>query len=469
MNPAAKLTAQDLRPFARLAKYLPDSFVKEAVELLFLVREYGISKNAAPLATSGEYLDFVAQTHDGWKTAQRRIAALMTTALTKRAEEKAARKDCRRRRDKPGEDAAKRAIWQFDLELKVLQRTLDVILWTIFSGDHSSLRRLFVVGGKHNLSVQNIADALPTAEQFNEDPYTVALCTDMLSSVHVGDLLVANRRTGDIAFVELKAGDKNYGISKIAEVAVLSGCGSFEHIMTANFDETDAKQYERAKRQIERNRTILSTIKNEGGRDPNIGAQVTINAVEDPPELWCSEIMSCYEQLDDSKSWAIATVDKCVHVGVYSEQNIAIVGFKSWMDELKCDSPIYNLADSFYIPSSRPLGATFLSLELQTKVLRGETLIIICLDILRLIEMANQMRPGLLSLGSRADSAKTRGFRMQTLELNGRLIKISTGGDQLEFLGGGFRDRVVFDQQSPSQLIRYHIGSLDLESSGGNG
>lgn len=383
-----------------------------------------------------------------------RPATRLTDTLSSRADAKTLVKDCRSRRDRDGERTAKQTVRQLELEVKVLRRTLDVILWSILSGEHSTLRRLFVVGGVHNLSIQAIADAMPTAEVFNQDPHTIALCTDLLSQVHVGDLMVANRRTGEVAFVELKAGDKNFQISKAAEAAALSGCAMFEGV-TQNFDSADMKQYERARRQSSRNHTILNTIRNEGGTDPNTGALVKITPLEAPPDLWSDRIMSCYARLNDGQTWAIATIDKCVHIGVYSDQNIAFVGFKSWMAEIQCDSPIYNLTDSFYIPSARPLGATFLSFELQAKILRGEILVIICLDIPRLIDLANEIKPGFLSLASKAESGKAHRFKMQMLEHQGRAVKVSNG-TEMEFLGGGFRDRVLFDQQRPLQLIRHH-------------
>jgi hypothetical protein len=229
----------------------------------------------------------------------------------------------------------------------------------------------------------------------------------------------------------------------------------FEGQITQGFDPVDSEHYERAKRQISRNQTILSTIRNEGGTDPNTGAEVKITTLGTPLDLWCDRITDCYQRLNENQTWAIATIDKCVHVGVYSNQDMAFVGFKSWMAQIKCDSPIYNLTDSFHIPSARPLGATFLSFELHAKILRGEILVIICLDIPRLIDLANEIKPGFLWLASRAKSARARQFKMQMLELHGRVVRVSNG-TEWEFLGGGFRDRVVFDQQRPLQLIRHH-------------
>lgn len=448
-----------LQPFLRLGKYLPEDFIKVAEELLFLVREYGIKKSPPPHTTKRKYLDFVAHVHDGWKQAQRLIAVHLKDALNRRDKAHGNIKEQHRLRDKEGQRIARLEAHQIDVEITVLRRMLDVILWTVFSCEHSTLRRLVVVGGKHNLSIKNIEDAMPTADDINENPHAIALCTDMLSLVHIGDVLVVNRRDGNVSFVELKAGKKNYDISKAAEFAILSGCGFFENFATAEFDQTDMKHFERAKRQMKRNQTIVDTIKNEGGTDHNTGAKVHINTTDDAPQMWCETIMKCYEQLNETKKWAIATVDECVHIGVYSDQTIAFVGFKLWMQTVKCESPIYNLTDSFLNPSVRPLGAMFLSLELQKKILRGDIMVIICIDILKIIEMANNMHSGFLELASKRETSQMRDYRMGSLEYKGRFVRSKIGPEQ-SYIGIGFRDRVVYDQQRPSQLLKLHLAQM---------
>jgi hypothetical protein len=273
---------------------------------------------------------------------------------------------------------------------------------------------------------------------------------------------VADRKEGQIRFVELKAGRKNAEITNAAQFSVTSGCEQFESFTTSEFDETDVRHYKRVKRQIIRNRTILDTIRNEGGTDHNTGAKVQISVTDGPPELWSDTIMRCYSQLSDAKTWAIAAIDDCVYVGVYSNQDAAFVGFKAWMRQMKCESPIYNLTDSFRIPSARPLGATFLSPDLQKKVLRGEILVIICLDILNLIKMANEMRAEFLSLVPKSKPAMYA-LRYHMLELNGQLVRAAIGSVST-FIGAGFRDRVVFDQQRPSQLIHHQIDQLIIDT-----
>jgi hypothetical protein len=450
----------DTRPFALPGKHLSEEFLRTALELHHLVSAYGIESTPNLPETNDEFLVFYARVHDGWKEAQRRIATLLTERLLRRSKVEALQKQSRNLRDRDGQKAAQLQLQQIGLEIVVLRRMLDVVLWTIFAGEHSTLRRLFVEGGQHNLSVKSIADALPAAEHFNKEPQVMALCTDMLSAVHVGDLLIANRERGEIAFAELKSGEKNFAITAIAEFAVQSKCAYFEQFATAEFDETDKKHFARVKRQAERNETIVETIRNEGGSDPNTGAQVFIHPTEEPTEFWSDVITACYSQLSGTKRWAIDVVDRCLYVGVYSSQQTAFIGFQSWMAQQKCESRIYNLTDSFFDPGTRPLGAAFLPFDLREKILRGDILVIMCLDIVKMIELTNKMQPGYMRLATKKESAKMRQKHpMGDFTLNGLYVRTNEQSRAEMFLGGGFRDRILFDQHRPAQLIAQNIRS----------
>lgn len=107
------------------------------------------------------------------------------------------------------------------------------------------------------------------------------------------------------------------------------------------------------------------------------------------------------------------------------------------------------------------MGATFLSLDLQKKILRGEILVIVCLDILKMIDLANKLQPGYLQLATKAETVRMRGQRMGDFTLNGLFIRANVAGE-VTFLGGGFRDRVLFDQQRPAQLLAQHLAMAPL-------
>jgi hypothetical protein len=449
------------RPFLRLAMYLPDDFLKLAEEWLFLVSTYGMSKTPTHPTTKDEWLAFFAHCHDGWKQAQTQIAAFLTGALARRTQAQEREKQHRQRKDKEGQKQARAQAKQIGLEITFARRMLDVILWTLFAGEHSTLRRLIVEGGEHNLSEENIAVGLHAADHFNRDPQVMALCTDMLSLVHVGDLLLANRREGSIEFVELKAGHKNAEIAAVAEFAVRTDCKLFEAAATAEYDETDRKHYERVKKQAQRNEMIVSTIQNEGGTDPNTGNRVVIHATPDSPAYWTDRVQQCYERLSEDKKWAIDVIDECVYLGVYSDQATAFVGFNAWMEREGCESQIFNLMDSFHDLGVRPLGATLLMPDLRKKILRGEILVIMCLDIRKFIELGNSMQPDYMQLATKAETGKMRTHRLGNFTLNGRYIRATVGGEAM-FMGAGTRDRVLFDQHLPSQLLAQRLAAGPL-------
>ncbi len=446
------------RPFLRLGKYLTDDFLAVAEGWLFLVSAHGISKTPTQPTTKDEWLRFFAHCHDGWKQAQREIAAFLIEALARRAVAQANEKEQHRRKDKEGQKQARAATKQIGLEIAVARRMLDVILWTIFAGDHSTLRRLHVVGGQHSLSATNIKDAMRVVDNFNANPLVMALSTDMLSFVHVGDVIVTNRESGLTDFVEVKAGDKNADIAAIAEFAVRSDCDVFEQMATADFSETDKNHYERVKRQAVRNETIMSTIRHEGGIDPNTGYNVVIRATPEPVAFWSEPIQRCYGSLTNEKKWAIDVIDECLYVGVYSDQYSAFAGFQTWMRAQHCEARIFNLTDSFHDPGVRPLGATLLSLELRQKILRGEILVIMCLDIQKFIDLGNSMQVGSMRLATRAESAKIRDRGIGDFTLDGRFIQTTVGGKTWT-LGAGTRDRIIFDQQRPAQLLAQHLAA----------
>lgn len=264
-KPSGEIDPKKWRPFLRLGKYVSEDFLKLAEEWLFLVREHGISKIATRPTSEEEFLVFLAHVHDGWKEAQKRIAVFLTDALTRFGAAQASDKQHHRSKDKEGQKQARAMSKRLRLEVAIARRMLDVILWTIVEGDQSTLRRLHVDGGEHSLTPANIADAMKAADSFNQDPQVMALSTDILSFVHVGDLIVANRSKQSISFVELKSGERNAKISGAAQFAVRSQCEYFEGMTVAGYDDTDRKHYERVKRQVVRNETIVETIRMRAG------------------------------------------------------------------------------------------------------------------------------------------------------------------------------------------------------------
>lgn len=458
MAPEAPVSEEErarlLRPYLRLAEYLSPEFVTLSIELLFLVRQYGINKATPDLDDPASFQKFFRHVHDGWKEAQSKIAHHLTRFLKNLDDFSQLEKNHRAARNKEGAKSARLEMQRINLQITVLRRILDVIAWTIFRGEQSTLRRLFIQGGQHNFSVKNIADAMPVADELNKQPHIMAVCTDMLSYIHLGDLIVKDASNNSVQFIELKSGQKNITLSKYAEFAAASECEAFDAYVRTDLNEMDSAHYDRAKRQAKRAKAITSTIQTNQGIDPNTGDSVRINTIDEPPQQWTDQIFACYEQLSDTKKWAIGDIDGCVYWGVYSDQQLAF-SFSLWMMTMECQSPIYNLMDSHRMPSSRPLGATELPTELINKIFRGEVLIIICVDILKMIELANSIKPGFLSLASKRDSAEAR-KKYSPLEYEGRAVQTNSSEGK-GWLGIGTIERIVFDQQAPGQLLAQYI------------
>ena len=177
-----------------------------------------------------------------------------------------------------------------------------------------------------------------------------------------------------------------------------------------------------------------------------------------PSEYWTDRIQACYESLTNEKKWAIDVIEDCVYIGVYTDQGMAFAGFNAWMDVNDCKSPIFNLMDSFGDPGVRPLGAMDLSQELRQKLLRGDVLVVMCLDVREFIKLGNEIYPGSIRLASKAETAKMKKDepRIGNLTLDNRLIQMTLDGVTTYF-GAGMRDRILFDQHSPSQLLAHRF------------
>jgi hypothetical protein len=451
----------EFRPIIRLAKFLPQEFLSRLERWHFLVSSYGYDKTGKAPENRDEYLQFAANCHEGWKQAQTEIASFLIDALERRAQAQSDHDSQRRLKNKEGQRTARRLVDEIGLQIKMARRTLDAILWTILRGEHSTLRRLIVEGGQNNLSIKNIREAVLAADALNDNPYIMALSTDMLSLVHVGDLLVINVEKGERFFAELKAGEKNIAISSLAEMAAAGEATEDIAKVLEGFDKTDKEHFERARRQAARNNSIASTIRNEGGVDPSTGEEVKILPLNVPTEFWSDRIMACYEALTDKKRWAIDVVEDCVYLGVYSDQSAA-AAFLAWMAAEKCTSPVVNLMDSFFNPGARPLGAADLTSELRAKVLRGDIIVLMCLDVKKFIELGNNMVPNSVRLATKAETSKMRQrmAKIGDFSHENRLILAQSPHGEM-YLGAGMSDRIFFDQHSPSQLWAHHFGFFD--------
>jgi len=448
---------EDFRPYVPLGLYLSDEFKKFVTELLFLIREYGISKHPAAPENHQDWLNFSGFVHEGWKQAQSLIAKKILENLT--SVEKLTK-------DIPlGNE--QNEIRRLNLEIKILRRMQDSIAWSVLLNEHSTIRRLSVKGGEHNFSAANIADALPIVDEYNSVASNMAILTDLTTFVHNGDVLLFDAEKGAKYFIELKSGEKNHLLTEMAQFAVESECPKFNAHVTSALPPKDFKQFERVKRQYGRAKTVTETINNEMGSDPNTGAKVSITTVPTEFEGYQDKIVRCCGELGPDKIWAIDSVDDCLFLGAYAQADMAYVGFNPWMDLIKCTSPVYNLTDTFADPSVKPFASLNLPLEILTKILKSEVCVVLSLDLNKFIFVGNKLFPNMFSLGGAKESRKAFQQPLHLAECDGRIIKATAGGQTIT-MGTGIIERIIYDFQSPVNAIMHLRDFLETKQKNGD-
>ncbi len=137
------------------------------------------------------------------------------------------------------------------LEILILRRLIDSIVWTMLNFEHSTIRRLPLKGGVDNLSVSSILQAKDIIDEMNKDGGIIAISSDITTFVHTGDILSLSLDDG-FKFIELKSGRKNIEFSEAAQFSHEIKCPHFDDEYTKDFSDTDKKHYLRIKKQLER-------------------------------------------------------------------------------------------------------------------------------------------------------------------------------------------------------------------------
>lgn len=451
--------SQDVRPYLLMAHFLTEDFKKVLEELLFLIREYGISQIVPKPGSREDYIKFASLVHEGWKKAQKLVIREVLQRLKLRDDLKKSIKAARILKNNIERKNLSSEINRIDMEVFILRRMVDSIAWNILSYEHSTIRRLQVRGGQNNFSTKNIEDAVSTIDLYNIDPFKMAICNDLTTFIHLGDILLTDIISGQKSFIELKGGDKNIAFAKAAEIA--SNCDLFDQKFSTMLSKNDIEHFARVKKQYQRGTNIIETINNEGGIDYDTKKHIRISPVQQPLEFYSDRIVNCCEKLNEEKNWAIDVVDECVHIGVYKDWKMAYTGFNVWMAGIKCTSRVYNITDSFRNPTVTPFASLNLPTEILTKIVLGKLNIILCFNVKAFVDRANKIMPGYFSFASQKESHQARQAPVEFLWVDNKVVKF---GNDKTFLGQGFADRIIFDFQKPSNLFAIHCDAHPIGS-----
>ncbi|MBZ6397919.1 MULTISPECIES: hypothetical protein [Pantoea] len=448
-----------LRPFMKFWTLFSPEFIGQMQKNTRLIR--GDEAELARLNQEGDMMAGYEACVSRWKTAHKHIALSIVVRLDEIRELEAKKKEHHRNREKTQKDECIASIELKKLEIRVLRRTADALIWGMLGDEASSVRRLPIKADLDNLSKENIIDSLIAADKLNRDPHRLAVVSDMSTFVHVGDLVMVSLQDG-FQLVEVKTGTKNNELYQAAEFGFTSACPHFEENFLKDKPAKDSQQFNRIKNQMIRAGNALEAIYTGKGYDNLMQSPVVIEDKDYQAEFFNENIIKLAEEIKSGKTWAIDVIDECVYVGVYSETQMGFVGFNTWVDGTGFKGKIININESFFDTLSRPFLSLNLPTELLMDIMAGKLLVVMCFDHEKFYERANARHPGLFTLEDYPDNTEKHAHAQNTLHVGSKGIASLVEGN-VSFVGNGFETRILFDLQRPDNLIDWSYQRSDLK------
>jgi hypothetical protein len=167
-----------------------------------------------------------------------------------------------------------------------------------------------------------------------------------------------------------------------------------------------------------------------------------------------SEVIRMYEDIKKGKNWAIATIDECLHLGLYKDHRLAL-GFEAWMRGLDIDSKIIDYLNVFSIPLSCPPFAQMLPDDLILKLSTEKYKFLLCLDIPVWIKKVNEANilAGELVFETPKKSRKLKMESRELVDYKGKLIKYAE--DDIDgYVGYGIFMKIFFRHYEPISVLK---------------
>ena len=444
------------RPFLKFWTLFSHEFIAHMQKITRLIR--GEETELARLDQEGDMTAGYEACVSRWKAAHRHIALSIIVKLDDIKKLEADKKEHHRNRQKLLKDKCIASVELLKLEIRVLRRTADALIWGMLNNEHSSVRRLPISRDTDNLSRDSIIDSLIAADELNKDPHRLAVVSDMSTFVHVGDLVTFSLQHG-FQLVEVKSGTKNMELYEAAEFAFTHGCPKFEKQFLDNMSPNDIQQFKRIKNQMIRAGNALEAIHTGEGYDNLMKTPVSIEERNYRPKFFNMNIVKLAEEVKAGKKWAIDIIDECVYIGVYPESDLGFIGFNTWIDGTEFKGRVTNINDSFFDPLSRPFLNLNLPTDLLMDIMAGKLLIVMCFDHEKFFERANAKHPGLFTL---EEYPQKYAHTQNTLHVGSKGIASLVEGN-VSFVGNGFETRILFDLQRPDNLIDWSYQRSDLK------
>lgn len=442
--------------------------VKEIVELAFghAVNHFG-AESLQKLAEQGRpessRREFVVKVHDGFKLAQKLLieeVLYYQPLLRSKTEES---KEARRQRNKELEAETNHKLAIIKQRLATMAHIADGIAWQLLGAQIHVARRLYMKDtARKFLDSSNIEHAVKVADEFNSNPESFALLSDLTGFVQIGDLVVAHE--GRVGLMELKEGAVNDQVAAYLATLDKGEETLDESVLQQQFTPKTVQQIKRVVRQKQRTTRAINVIKNDKGIDPATGQNITVETPSIPTIGYQDELERLHLELE-KKNWAYGIVDVCLHIGIYKDKAIPMALFVI-KELLARKTENYIVIDWLSITEnvSEPIFSKPLAPEFIVDVLTGAVKVIIGINFDALIELFNSLGLETKWLSEKETTRweqKTPSRKIFKVKKRAIVVKLDEHRDVI--LDGGSISKMLFDNIRPSN-VAMSIATIQYKS-----
>lgn len=341
-------------------------------------------------------------------------------------------------------------------EESLYRMAMDTIAWQMLDRQLCYARRFFREQRQPSLSNSNLGSVVKAAKHFREqNANSMPLITDLTTFVQIGDLFVSDPRHG-FSIIEVKEGQKNHEIGKLAAFYRQSGCERFKQVVLQTESEHTVKQFERMLRQMDRMDFASNVLGKGVGQDPDSKQQIHIPEPYIPIADWDAELNELFEEASE-KGWAINVIDDCLFVGAYAKHMLPAspIAFLGWLNEFSGGEfiPAARLIDSVNQPLALPLFAIQTSPERMMDLLFGRLHVCMGISIPGLVEACEKHGITVRAPKNKRERKWVHEMRGEDIKYKGQAIVLERDGKSMIPAAGIFV-RSLFHFQRPMSFIK---------------
>lgn len=348
----------------------------------------------------------------------------------------------------------------------------DSLAWIMLGDKRHAIKRLCFYQERGPLINHNPKETFQTLTELNADPYAMAILCDATTCIDIGDVLMVNRKTGTVEFIELKHGKVNKKMMDAMD------CDRALYYFMEEYGEKGEKQILRYAKQMEKGIKALHVIKNDKGIDHITGKEMSIIEIKTPDFLYDEQLSSIIKKARE-ESTAINLIDGCLWIGAYIKRDFCaddyissfskeIIKKNPFLKErivldhgVECLRPINFITEGLYYHVSYPIFLKNIGDTDIVDIISGNVVIMFYWDWDGFIKLIN-------NLGGKFEwSSKKQGRRENAKPAKTRClvvderIPIISKGEATMHMGCTSMVRTFFDGIRPEAIAGQEIDVLD--------